>query len=142
MEIASHGVTHRLLTQLPSNEMQQELAESKRVLEAQLGVPVRAVAAPGGFWSRAAQEAARRAGYDAAWVSQIGINGQQARALWLKRLPVHQPLALDPLLGMIEGRRRFLWIASARQSGISVLKGVLGIRYYERLKQAWVKGKA
>ncbi len=135
MEIGSHGKTHRPLTGLSAKELEKELSEPKRVLEAELGVPVRAIAAPGGFWSRAVEDNARRVGYDAAWISEIGLNRQETRAFALKRLPIHQGLALDRLMAMAEGHRRLLWIAIARQMGIRVLKAVLGVGGYEHLKR-------
>jgi len=135
MEIGSHGKTHRLLTQLSPEDKTFELAESKRIIESELGVPVRAIAAPGGFWSRSLAGTAQRLGYEAAWVSDIGLNKPNTFAFALKRLPVHQPLDSDRLLAMVEGRRRILWTAIARQGMISVLKAGLGVAGYEKLKR-------
>lgn len=46
-EIASHGVSHRYLSQLDQNEARDEVALSKRAIENALGITVRGFRAPG-----------------------------------------------------------------------------------------------
>jgi peptidoglycan/xylan/chitin deacetylase (PgdA/CDA1 family) len=66
VEFGAHTVTHPDLTQLPYAEALQELAESKRVLEAILQAPVEVAAYPYGRANDQTRAAAREAGFSAA----------------------------------------------------------------------------
>ena len=138
MEVGSHGVSHRPLTSLSPTELEEELSESKRLLERQLGVPVRALAAPGGYWNRAVAEATERAGYDAVWVSTIGANGPETNPLGLRRVVVRQPVSVERMVSMVEGRKRTFWLATNQQLLIRVAKRLLGTYWYEQLKRRLV----
>jgi len=135
MEIGSHGASHRPLTRLSQEELDRELSESKRVLEEQLGVPVRALAAPGGFWNGKVAAAARRAGYDAVWVSTIGTNGRETNPVAMRRVVVRQPFSANRIVSMVEGWQPAFWWAANQQLAIRTLKRVLGVYWYERLKR-------
>jgi len=138
MEIGSHGLTHRSLAGLSRAELEHELVDSKRRLEAELGIPVRAIAAPGGFWNRAVADAVKRAGYEAAWVSTIGTNGAETNPLALRRVVVRQPFSANHVVAMVEGWRPSFWWATSQQRLIRVLKRVLGVYGYEQLKRRLV----
>ncbi|MBI3320801.1 MAG: polysaccharide deacetylase family protein, partial [Candidatus Omnitrophica bacterium] len=105
MEIGAHGMTHRPLTSLSRVELHDELAHAKRILEERLGVPIRALAAPGGFWNGAVTDAAKRAGYDMAWISTIGTNGKETNPLGLRRVVVRRPFSADRIVSLVEGWR-------------------------------------
>lgn len=135
MEIGSHGISHRPLTRLSPQELDEELTQSKRVLEERLGIPVRALAAPGGFWNGAVAEAAKRAGYDAVWVSTIGTNGRETNPAALRRVVVRQPFSANRVVSMVEGWQPAFWWAANQQMTIRALKRVLGVYWYERLKR-------
>ncbi len=138
MEVGSHGLTHRPLTQLTREELDHELVQSKRRLEEQLGIPVHAIAAPGGFWNGTVAEAAKRAGYDAMWISTIGMNGKETNPLALRRVVVRSPLDVDRIASLVEGQPSALWWASSQQVAIRLLKRTLGVYWYERLKRRLV----
>lgn len=135
MEIGSHGMSHRPLTGLSRLELDEELVKSKRMLEERLGIPVRALAAPGGFWSAAVAESAQRAGYDAVWISTIGTNGRETQSLGLRRIVVRQPFSAERVIGLVEGWRPAFWWAANQQVLIRALKQILGVYWYERLKR-------
>ena len=135
MEIGSHGVTHKPLTQLSKEELEQELVHSKRRLEQQLGVPILSLAAPGGFWNDAVAKAVKEAGYDAMWVSNIGTNGKETNPLALRRVVVRKPFSLDGTVSMVEGWQPAFWWAANQQMLIRLLKRLLGVYSYERLKK-------
>jgi peptidoglycan/xylan/chitin deacetylase (PgdA/CDA1 family) len=61
--VASHGWSHRMLTQCRSPELDRELSGSKREIEDQLGVEVDSISAPGGRWDERVVEACAAAGY-------------------------------------------------------------------------------
>ena len=135
MEIGSHGMTHTPLTKLSRREAEAEVAESKRILEEKLGVPVTSIAAPGGFWNQTVSEAVRKAGYEAAWVSEIGTNGPETNSLGLRRVVVRRPFSLDAVISMVEGWTPAFWWAVGQQRGIWLLKKLLGVYWYEQLKK-------
>ena len=135
MEIGSHGMSHAPLTQLGDSELSRELAESKRLLEAELGLPVRSMAAPGGFWNQAVSDAVTRAGYEAAWVSTIGTNGSDTNPLALRRVVVRQPFSAQRIVSMVDGWEPAFWWAANQQRLIRALKRMLGVYRYERLKR-------
>jgi peptidoglycan/xylan/chitin deacetylase (PgdA/CDA1 family) len=138
MEIGAHGMTHRNLTSLSRAEMDEELRASKRRLEEQLGVPIRALAAPGGAWNRQAAQAAQAAGYDAVWVSTIGTNGRETNAQALRRVVVRQPVSVGRLIALLEGWQLSFWMAARQQTLIRLLKRLLGAYWYEQLKRKLV----
>lgn len=138
MEIGSHGATHRALTRLSPGEVAEELVSSKHLLEQQLGVPIVAIAAPGGFWNASVAQAADEAGYDAVWVSTIGTNGKETNALALRRIGVHQAVSIERIVSMVEGWQPAFWWASNQQLAIRLLKRVLGVYWYEQLKRRLV----
>ena len=138
MEIGSHGVTHRPLTQLADAEVLEELTASRQLLSQRLGVPVHAMAAPGGFWNHAIAEASKHAGYEAIWVSTIGTNGKDTSPLALRRVVVRQPFSTDHVVSMVEGWQPAFWWAANQQHLIRLLKRVLGVYWYEQLKRKLV----
>jgi len=138
MEIGSHGMFHRPLTALSGAQLDDELTRSKQVLEAQLGVPIRALAAPGGSWNQRVAEAVRRAGYEAAWVSTIGTNGRETHPLALRRVVARQPFSAERIVAMVEGWQPAFWWAANQQRLIRLLKRTLGVYRYEQLKRKLV----
>lgn len=65
--IASHSVTHpRDLRVFPDDQLQKEVKESKRILEEQLGIPIRYFTYPEGKYDKRVADIVRQAGYQAA----------------------------------------------------------------------------
>jgi len=77
MDVESHGRRHRVLQTLDVAGLDDELAGSRRELEAQLGRPVRAVAYPVGRrinGDRRIREALAAAGYQIGMSNKTGVN--------------------------------------------------------------------
>jgi peptidoglycan/xylan/chitin deacetylase (PgdA/CDA1 family) len=72
VEIGSHTVSHPHLPRLSDAELKRELSESKAELEDELGAPCRHLAYPYGEEDDRVREAARLAGYDAAFAVDPG----------------------------------------------------------------------
>jgi peptidoglycan/xylan/chitin deacetylase (PgdA/CDA1 family) len=75
--IQSHGVRHKSFSRLPPNEQQDELHESKRILDEKLGKPVEVFAYPYGLVGRdrsALSALLERNGYRAACLFPGGIS--------------------------------------------------------------------
>src|SRR5579872_413932 len=63
MEIGSHTMTHRILTELPVDEIDRELRDSRAALEDTLGIEVRSLCYPKGRFNRRVMMRAVAAGY-------------------------------------------------------------------------------
>jgi len=63
MEVGSHTTTHPRLSHVEGEELEREVAGSRRLLQEELGLPVEGLCYPYGDLSRPAILAARRAGY-------------------------------------------------------------------------------
>ena len=77
MDVESHGRRHRVLQTLDVAGLDDELAGSRRELEAQLGRPVRAVAYPVGRrinGDRRIRDALAAAGYQLGMSNKTGVN--------------------------------------------------------------------
>lgn len=135
MSIQSHGMHHRFLDDLPVQEVEAELADSKRAIEARLGRPVTLFAPAGGRLAPGTATLARRLGYQRLCTSRVGLwdlghaetdvprmamlattpTGQLAR--WLKQSPLEM------------GRQRL------RYHALRQAKRALGNGLYVQLRQ-------
>jgi peptidoglycan/xylan/chitin deacetylase (PgdA/CDA1 family) len=88
IEIGSHSVSHRDLTQLSDREAFRELVQSRRALERGLRHPVQWFAYPFGAYDGRVETLARRAGYVLAVTTETGSLQSASRPLALRRLRV------------------------------------------------------
>jgi peptidoglycan/xylan/chitin deacetylase (PgdA/CDA1 family) len=106
MTIGSHGQGHRDWRTLPDDELETELAGSRRELEELLGSPVLEAACPFGSYDRRVLRGLKTAGYSRVYNSDGGSAGAWA---WLaSRNSVHSELDLE----------RWLELASAGPQGL------------------------
>ena len=98
MEIGSHGVSHRRLADLTSNEARDELARSKQQLEAGLGKPVEIFAYPYNSVRRWLEPLVRDAGYRAAAAGSV--HGSADRFA-LYRIGVYRGTTTEALLAQL-----------------------------------------
>lgn len=73
-EIGSHSLTHPFMVRCSDAELERELHESRRILEAELGAPVRSFCYPDGNCDARTERAAAQAGYDNAVTTRWGNN--------------------------------------------------------------------
>lgn len=103
----SHAVSHRILTRLPNTEVMRELAESKRTIETHAGVAVDLLAYPNGDSNEAIADAAKSAGYLAAFTTQAGLVAADDDRFLVRRVNIHDratrtlPGFYSVLLGVI-----------------------------------------
>lgn len=83
----SHGVTHRPLADLPTEEMCREVRESKATLENRLGCAVTWLAYPNGSYDDRVLTEVEEAGYEAAFTVSVN-SGQRATRFSLPRILV------------------------------------------------------
>lgn len=72
IEFGSHTLNHKLLHQISDEEVAFEVTESKKEIENLLQKPCRVFAYPAGFYTDAAVEAVKNAGYAAAFSTVYG----------------------------------------------------------------------
>jgi peptidoglycan/xylan/chitin deacetylase (PgdA/CDA1 family) len=72
IEFGSHSVNHKLLHQLPPEEVKFEVHESKKLLENLVEQSCRVFAYPAGFYSAAVEKIIEEAGYVAAFTTTYG----------------------------------------------------------------------
>ena len=86
VEVASHTLTHPILTQVGDEQLEREMCESKSRLEAELGHAVELFCYPNGDNDGRTRLAARRAGYRAAVTVDEGFNEKLCDLLALRRI--------------------------------------------------------
>lgn len=64
--IASHSVSHAVLTQVDEAQLEKEAVESKRILEQELGIPINHFVYPEGKYNERVQDWVKQAGYHSA----------------------------------------------------------------------------
>ena len=122
VEVGSHTVSHPHLTRLSDGELEAELRDSRALLEAELARPCRFLAYPYGENDGRVREAARRAGYEAAFALRERFDGADPfglprvdfyrkdtplRAMLKTRLVPRLPPGVFGVLGALRrGRRR------------------------------------
>lgn len=94
----SHTMTHPRLANVSLTACRDELAQSRAVIEEQLGHPVRELAYPFGSQNEQARAVAADCGYESACTVEIGLATAADDALALRRVPV---LGTDSLLDFI-----------------------------------------
>lgn len=108
MEIGSHGLNHRALTDVDEAGKTRETTESRRILEEITGRKVESFCYPYGAFDEASLVAVERAGYRLATVIRSGINEDLSAPLRLRRVPVRgtDPF-LDFRIALTRGRSKF-----------------------------------
>jgi peptidoglycan/xylan/chitin deacetylase (PgdA/CDA1 family) len=98
-----HTLTHPVLTNLPLEHAQREIALSKQAVEHELARPARLFCYPGGYHSAREVELVRASGYRAAVTCEYGAN--------------HAPFAHHELRRVIVERFDPQWVFRARLGG-------------------------
>jgi peptidoglycan/xylan/chitin deacetylase (PgdA/CDA1 family) len=98
-----HTITHPVLTSLSREDARREIAESKGVVELELGRPARIFCYPGGYYSPREVELVRECGFRAAVTCEFGVN--------------RAPFAHNELRRTIVERSDPLWLFRARLAG-------------------------
>jgi peptidoglycan/xylan/chitin deacetylase (PgdA/CDA1 family) len=93
VEIASHTLTHPILTKVTDERLRRELKDSRSRLEEMLGRAVKAFCYPNGDHDERVLKETERAGYDCAVTTLYGLNDQHSTPLALRRIPAAGDLA-------------------------------------------------
>jgi len=134
MDIGSHGASHRYLADLDAGQLVRELAASRRRLESLGGLPVFALALPGGRGGERERRAALAQGYRWLFGSAPGPNRSARAGDWLERLAIRRGLALSDFAALVEWRGPLPRMVAARHHLLGFGKRLLGNARYERLR--------
>ena len=133
MTIGSHGMTHRILTDLSNDQLDYELRESKNILEDNLKCCIDNLSIPRGFYNTRVIDRAIKAGYKTIFTS----NPKDRSSLKFGRIAIKGNWDLDYFEKALNGR------APLREKGtqfiINSTKKVLGARNYDRIRTAVLK---
>ena len=90
VDVQSHSFSHPFLTKRSDAALQHELAESKKVIEAKTGKPVRFVAYPYGDYNTRVAEATAAAGYDAGLTCNFGAVEKGSNPFRMNRVVIYE----------------------------------------------------
>ncbi len=134
MAIASHGRTHRFLSECSPDELVEELAGSRRRLEDVTGVAVSALSFPGGKGGRRELEAALQAGYTTVYGSVPVRNRLPGDGRILGRRAVRSHDGIRDLTNFVAGRNQ--WRPRLVAAAKGVVRAVVGDAGYDAISRA------
>ena len=88
INIESHTVNHRSMTDLTDDELRAELVDSKKKAEAELGHEVNYIAYPTGTYNLHIAQMVKEAGYKAAFTIKYGNVDKASNIYALERVPI------------------------------------------------------
>lgn len=91
----SHTVTHAPLPELPDDRIREELVESKRQAEAELGHPVEFIAYPTGVHDLHIVGIAKEAGYKGGFTVKYGNVDRNSNVYAMERVPIFRTAATN-----------------------------------------------
>ncbi len=102
MSIYSHTVSHPDMLKLSANEIAYEVRKSKYIIEKNLGVECKIIAAPYGRFSKTATHVIGESGYDVLCrVGDICIEENTDSVISLRRYTVHGNMSAEDVFSMI-----------------------------------------
>lgn len=134
MGVQSHGRSHRFLEDLDDEAMYAELRDSKDRLEGAGGVPVTAIAFPGGRGGGRERDAALALGYRHILGSVPGCNRGRRPHECYERIAVTRNLQLREFASLVAWRGWRPRFARLRFRALRVPKRLLGNERYQRLR--------
>lgn len=132
MSVQSHGLQHVPLPELAIETLREELTSSKSCLEQNLGTSVQYLALPGGFADQRVYSEAIAAGYRAICNSEPGL---ASTGTTISRVPIMYSTSREMFHDVVHRKLlRLLRMSAQRQFG-KAARALLGVRWYEALKQ-------
>lgn len=133
MTIGSHGMTHRILTELDGKDLEYELKDSKKILEDNLGKAIDFLSIPRGFCNKKVIDKAKGAGYKRVFTS----NQKDNDGFRAGRIPVKGDWDLRYFISVLNNG------LSIKDKAESIIikssKKVLGAKYYDRIRTKLLK---
>lgn len=119
MIIGSHGMTHRILTELRDDELDYELVESKKILEENLKTKIDYFSIPRGFCNKKIIDKAMSAGYKTIFTSD-------------NRIVIRPGWSSNHFMRVIDNG--YLFQDKVEDVIKNSLRGMLGVKNYDRLR--------
>ena len=91
----SHTVTHAPLPELPDDRIREELVESKKQAEAELGHPIEFIAYPTGAHDLHIVGIAKEAGYKGGFTVKYGNVDRSSNIYAMERVPIFRTAATN-----------------------------------------------
>lgn len=135
MLIGAHGRSHRFFDDLDENSAIGEFAESKAVIEEQLGREVVQMSFPGGRFTRKLVSIGMSSGYRCFHTSQVGSERPrpfEAGAI-LPRIPVRRAMSAGSFRLLVNARRTALMKLRAVAAAKSLARRIAGNRVYHEV---------
>ncbi len=139
MSVQSHAKSHAFLDTLSREEVERELALSKRVLENILGQAVDFLSCPGGRYTREVVARARQVGYRAIFTSAPYLTKMKGEVLVVGRRGVRYRAGGIAFRRIVQPSKFDVFISQAAYSGKFILKRSLGNRIYQRIWERLIK---
>ncbi len=136
MVIGSHGLNHRILTELSAEELKKELRESKTILEKGLKKAVTAFSIPRGFHNPHVIEMAKEAGYQEIFTSD---RPNDSFSHGIGRIAVKGHWSLQRFDQAVQGRIPFF--ESVLESLQNMAKHIWGGSGYDQLRSKLLERK-
>lgn len=130
--IGAHGWSHTLLTQCSATKLHSELADSRKLLEDELGAAVDIMSLPGGRGNRRVFAAANEVGYRQIYTSTPGPEADPSAAR-IGRLNLRGDTTLSWISDLFAPDRKLLKRLRREDQLKQVAKRLLGDTLYERL---------
>jgi peptidoglycan/xylan/chitin deacetylase (PgdA/CDA1 family) len=134
MEVGSHSMTHPFMDALDPDGVAREFGESKTLLEARLGCPVRAASLPRGSEPREFRRVLAQLGYRAFCTSRVGWWYPGSDALLVPRVAVRRGMPIETVAAIAAGEPRALMRMQAVEAAKNVVKRCIGRRGWSTLR--------
>lgn len=128
MVIGSHGMTHRILTELNDKELDYELKESKMIIEDKLRQAIEYFSIPRGFCNCKIIDKLKKAGYTGVFTS----NQKDNDGFRFGRIPVKAGWDLDYFIKALKGS--FSLKDKAGELIKNSSKRILGAKNYDKIR--------
>lgn len=96
IEFGSHTCNHVLLDRMDQKTMREEVVASKMALEEKTGREIKVFAYPNGNYNEEVIKEVKRAGYEAAFTTEFGVNTGRTSPFELKRIRVDDSFSKGP----------------------------------------------
>jgi peptidoglycan/xylan/chitin deacetylase (PgdA/CDA1 family) len=133
-EVQSHGWSHRMLTRCTETELTQELQNSRKKLQEELGTAVDAISIPFGRWNNRVLEACSVAGYKRVYTSDLSSATRHSEKVEvLGRFMVRRSTTAHDIECVVLAKRNSLLILRAAHGCKRLVRLVMGESVYHHL---------
>jgi len=140
MTIGSHTMTHAFLSDISTDQVRRELADSRALLEDTLGREVLHFAIPGGHYDRRVIKIARECGYRSVATCKVGLFHHRGDPFQIPRFEIRDGLTVESFKRTFE-KDKVLQL-QALEYGKACLRNTLGLSAYGRVRRVahqWFK---